>query len=78
MGQLEQKNFLWKGLLCKVVPLSLAPYLYLFLVANVLNAMSVNPIHQVEGLMIRDGSILRNLFFANDTILFLNGSRENF
>ncbi len=44
----------------------LAPYLYL-LVANVLNAMLINPIHQVEGLTLCDGSILRDLFFVDDT-----------
>jgi hypothetical protein len=53
----------------------LAPYLYL-LVANVLNVTLVNPIHQIKGLTICDGSILRDFLFANDTTLFLNGSKE--
>lgn len=52
-----------------------APYFNL-LVANVLNVILVNPIHQVKGLTPRDGSILRDLFFTNDTSLFLNGSRK--
>jgi len=39
--------------------------------------MLVNPIHQVEGLTLCDGSIIQDLLFADDIILFLNGSREN-
>jgi hypothetical protein len=54
----------------------LAPYLYL-LVANVLNAMLINPIYQVKGLIPHDGSILQDLFFVDDITLFLNGSRKN-
>jgi hypothetical protein len=73
-GAIRIKEFSMERVIGQGCPL--APYLYL-LVANVLNAMLINPIHQVEGLTLHDGSILRDLFFVDDTTLFLNGSRKN-
>jgi hypothetical protein len=54
MGQAQKKFSMEKGIR-QGCPL--APHLYL-LVVNVLNAMLVDPIHQVEGLTLFDGLIL--------------------
>lgn len=54
------------------------PHIYFYLlVANVLSAMLVDPIHQVEGSTLHDGSILWNVLFADDITLFFNGTKEN-
>jgi hypothetical protein len=72
-GAIRTKEFYMERIVRQGCPL--APYLYL-LVANVLNVILINPIHQVKGLTLCDGSILRVLLFANDITLFLNGSKE--
>ena len=54
----------------------LAPYLYMY-VADVLGHMISDPKHGIQGLLMPDGSELREVIFANNTNLYLQGTKEN-
>lgn len=54
----------------------LAPYLFLF-VQDVVGHMLCDPAHGVEGISLPDSSILRESFFADDSGIFLKGTRDN-
>ena len=54
----------------------LAPYLFL-LTVDVLGQMLQHPGCQVQGLRLPDQTIITNQMFADDTLLLLNGTREN-
>lgn len=54
----------------------LAPYLYLF-VSDVLSHMISDPTYGIEGLRFPDGTFVRCQCFADDSALFLRGTKEN-
>ena len=54
----------------------LAPYLFL-LTVDVLGQMLQHPGCQVQGLRLPDKSIITNQMFVDDTLLLLDGTREN-
>lgn len=54
----------------------LAPYLFL-LTVDVLGQMLQHPTHRVTGLRLPDTSSITNQMFADDTLLFLDGTPEN-
>ena len=54
----------------------MAPYLFLF-AADVLGHMIADPSYGIQGLQLPNGTILRELLFADDTALFLSGSKSN-
>lgn len=56
--------------------MSLAPYLFL-LTVDVLGQMLEHPDCQVQGLRLPDNTTITNQMFANDTLLFLDGTRDN-
>lgn len=54
----------------------LAPYLFL-LTVDVLGQMLQHPTHIVKGLQLPDNSHITNQMFADDTLLFLDGTPDN-
>ena len=54
----------------------LAPYLFL-LTVDVLGQMLQHPSHRVKGLQLPDNSRITNQMFADDTLLFLDGTPDN-
>lgn len=54
----------------------LAPYLFL-LTVDVLGQMLQHPGCQVQGLRLPDNTIITNQMFADDTLLLLDGTRDN-
>ena len=54
----------------------LAPYLFL-LTVDVLGQMLQHSAHGVKGLQLPDKSSITNQMFADDTLLFLDGTRDN-
>ena len=54
----------------------LAPYLFL-LTVDVLGQMLQHSIHRVKGLQLPDKSSITNQMFADDTLLFLDGTPDN-
>jgi hypothetical protein len=54
----------------------LAPYLFI-LTTDILGHMMADPKHEVEGLSLPRGSLIRDQTFANDTALYLKGSPSN-
>lgn len=54
----------------------LAPYLFL-LIVDVLGQMLQHPLHNVKGLQLTHKSCITNQMFADDTLLFLDGTPEN-
>lgn len=54
----------------------LAPYLFL-LTVDVLGQMLHHPVCGVKGLTLPDNSSITNQMFAYDTLLFLDGTRDN-
>jgi hypothetical protein len=54
----------------------LAPYLFL-LTVDVLGHMLQNPIYGVKGLKLPGESSITNQMFADDTLLFLDGTKDN-
>lgn len=54
----------------------MAPYLYLF-ISDVLAHMVNDPDYDIQGLRLPDGSVVRSQCFADDTALYLHGSKEN-
>lgn len=54
----------------------LAPYLYL-MVADVLGHMLQDPMHGIQGLRLPDGNHCLEMLFADDTTLYLSGTKQN-
>ena len=54
----------------------LAPYLYL-LVADVLGYMLQDLEYGIQGLKLRNGEVCTEMLFADDSSLYLHGSKEN-
>ena len=54
----------------------LAPYLFL-LTVDVLGQMLQHPDYRVQGLRLPDNSSITNQMFVDDTMLFLDGTRDN-
>lgn len=54
----------------------MAPYLYLF-VANVLGYILSNPRYNIQNLILPNDQIVRDMIFADDTSLYLRGTKEN-
>lgn len=54
----------------------MAPYLFLF-AQDTLGYMLSDPVYAIEGLQLPDSSVLRESFFADDSVMFLKGTREN-
>lgn len=54
----------------------LAPYLYLF-ISDVLSYMIADPIYNIEGFLLPDGTTVRDQCFADDTALYLKGTPAN-
>ena len=55
---------------------SLAPYLFL-IAANVIAFVLQDPKYELKGLKLPNGSTIFSQLFADDTLLFLEGSPEN-
>lgn len=53
-----------------------APYLFLF-AADILGYMIADQRYAIEGLKLPNGTVLRELLFADDTSLFLKGTKDN-
>ena len=54
----------------------MAPYPYLF-AADIFSHMVNDPIHGTEGIILPNGATLTAMLFANDTALYLKGTRDN-
>ncbi len=54
----------------------MAPYLFI-LATDVLGYLLDDPKHEVEGLILPKGRCVKDQTFANDTALYLKGSRAN-
>lgn len=54
----------------------MAPYLFLF-VQYVLGHMICDPAYGIEGITLPDSSILQKSFFADESSIFIKGTKEN-